>query len=109
MTDTSDILDTLITVTSTIRDAAIDSAQDYLGTDDTATGQKAAATAALAHKIILNQRSSDKAKTDSSITVRSLDELVTDEMRRMVTDADDLSSSETSFHYDTDAPADTWY
>ena len=64
------------------------------------------ATAIVAQKIILNKRASDKSRTnpDAADNIVTLDEMVTDEIRRMITDPDDLQSSESAFHYSTTAP-----
>lgn len=67
------------------RTAAIALANKYFGTTDGDSDGDDLATAMLALAVMLNQRQADKGKTDPSITVLNIDQLVTPEMLSLLT------------------------
>jgi len=70
---------------STKRTAAIALANKYFGTTDGDSDGDDLATAMLALAVMLNQRQADKGKTDPSIAVLNIDQLVTPEMLSLLT------------------------
>lgn len=93
---TSTLLATLVgnAFGSTPRADAITVAQTYFDTVDGDSNGEDLATAMLAHAILLNQRQAEKGRTDGSIAVLNIDQLVTPEMERL------LNKSKASTFYD---------
>lgn len=86
---------------STEKSTAITSAQSILGTSDGDSNAKDAATAMLAQRILINKRK-------SADNQQSVEELITDEIRSLLTD-DDLQSNEDVFGFISENPTETWY
>ncbi len=59
-------------------------AKKYFGIADGDGDNQELATAMLAHAILLNRRQAEKGRTDNTIAVLNIDELVTPEMERLL-------------------------
>lgn len=71
-------------LTATEKSSTLAAAHAFFGTTSGDSEDEDLGTAMLAFSIGMNRRKAEKAKTDGSITVLSIEELVTPEMERLV-------------------------